>query len=271
MSWIYYICGPTRSGKSTFALSGVKEGRSVHYHELDTGSYRRANIGLGDLEKNITLYKYFTPSDALTGEGKLVVTGRGNPMPQLLYDLDGWIETWDQFRKNYVAGFKEEGYVVLDTESMLWLIVRNAVTELMQTVTDKDVLGRLKFSEPNNRMLSVVKYAKDKDVDLVMTAHEKEQWVGNEPTGLLIPDGWSHMSDEADIVLNFKVENKKPVATVSKSAAAGLEVVGMKIVEPTMQIMSEFIVAARGLKEEEIPVPDSYDKLISTAKAAKII
>ena len=79
------------------------------------------------------------------------------------------------------------------------------------------------------------------------------------------------MSDEADIVLNFKVENKKPVATVSKSAAAGLEVVGMKIVEPTMQIMSEFIVAARGLKEEEIPVPDSYDKLISTAKAAKII
>jgi phage-related holin len=43
------------------------------------------------------------------------------------------------------------------------------------------------------------------------------------------------------------------------------------IPEPTWERLNELLDIAQKLKEEGIPIPDSYQSLIQTAKAAKII
>lgn len=265
MSRVYLAYGDGGTGKTSFALSGL---RPVDYYETDPGSFDRAKDGLSNID-GIRVKKYYAPLTNILGQGKINVSERGGMAPSTVHRLSGWKELFWKFVEDYLEDLNGDGYPVFDTETRLWLIIRQGFLQEAQDAVgpDKDRLDQLQYTEANARHGQIVEAAQAKGKDLVMLAHEKELYKGKEATGQMVPDGYKEIPNMADCTLRFQLKNKKPVATIMKAGSGGLELLGMEIEEPTLPKMNALLDAASKIRRSSMNVPSSYEKLMETAEA----
>jgi len=264
MSRVHLILGEAGTGKSTYALSG--EGQ-VDYYELDMGSFERAAAGINLNEGKVSLHTYPPP---LTNLIEPVKTSTVNPaVPLSVHALEGWREMFWQFVKDYLEGLKGSGYPVFDTETKMWLMTRQAFLQEVQEATssEKERLNSLAYTEPNARYDQIITAAKARGKDLILIAHEKEVWVNDKPTGTYTHDGKKEAANLADVTLRFTIRNKRPLATIQKAGAGGMELVGRELVSPTIASVNEFLDAATKIRKAGMSLPDSNDELLELAAA----
>jgi len=264
MGRVYLGFGEAGVGKTTFALSG--EG-PVDYYEFDAGSYERAAAGMNIFTK-VHVHRYYAPLTNLLAQGKLSVSQRGGIAPATVHRLSGWKELFWEFVDNYLQNLDGDGRPVFDTETKMWLLIRQAFLQEVQDAAgpERERLDQLQYTEPNARHSQIIEAAKIKGKDLVMLAHQKELYIKNEATGQLVMDGYKEAPNMADCTLRFTLENKVPVATIMKAGAGGLELIGMKLTAPTMTSVEELLSSAEALRRGGFPMPSSPEEIIETAK-----
>lgn len=263
MSRVHLISGEAGTGKTTYALSGSKP---VDYYEFDAGSWERAAAGLDLHEGDVSVHRYYAPLTNLLSMGKISVGSGGGIAPSTVHELKGWREMFWQFVQDYLDGLKGQGRPVIDTGTKLWLAIRQSFLQEVQEAAgkDKERLNALQYTEPNARHSQIIEGAKATGKDLVIVAHEKELWVKDQPTGVFVPDAYKETPNMADVCLRFTIESKRPVATITKAGAGGLELVGMKITEPTMDKVNEVLDAAALLRQKRMEW-DGIKMLLETA------
>ena len=252
MSRVFLMMGESGTGKTTCALSGPKP---INYYEFDAGSLERASAGLKLSEADIIPRYYYSPLTNLLDPGKISVGERGGIAPATVHKLEGWRELFWQFVADYLTALNGPGYPVIDTATKLWLCIRQAFLQEVQEAAgpEKERLNQLQYTEPNARHSQIIEAAKIKGKDLILLSHEKEQYLNDKPTGQIVPDGFREVSNMADCSLRFKLRDKKPVATIFKAGTGGLELLGMEIVEPTLDKLNTLLDAATTLRREGIP------------------
>lgn len=263
---VYLAFGPNGSGKSSFALSGTG---NKWYAEFDPGSLDRTGIDIA--EANIEPHFYHPPLQSLLDMGSLDLAsvGRGAGGVQIAYKLSGWKEMfWDHFITDYMKALTEGDFqdFIIDTNKMEWEMCRNSFRQRIQEESDLDEkrrLSRLDYQEPNNQQTQLIQGVKGRGKNYIMVAHEAEIWAGGEPTGRYKPDGWREAEDLADITLRFSIRNKRPVGTIHKAAAGGLDLLDMEIVEPTIEKMDKLIKSAALLRRQGVPLLGSDGKVMS--------
>jgi hypothetical protein len=253
VSYVYLFMGGAGTGKSSCALSG--EG-TTGYHEFDVGSYDRAVSGSQiDLDR-IVLNRHWAPITSLKALGRISAQGVGVQERH----LEGWAEMYNRFIDAYMANLEapEIKQVVLDTETGEWLAIRNAFQQQIQNSQNKEEAGRmiaLAYTEPNSRYSQIVTAAKMFGKDLILIGHTKEEYKNDKPTGNMIHDGHKEAPNLADLTLEFTIENKQPVATVRKAGAGGLELVGMKLVAPTLSDLRGLLDGAALIRRSGLSLP----------------
>lgn len=268
MSRTFLIQGDAGTGKTTFAISDATEANPANYFEFDANSLGRASAGINITEANLVFRSYYAPLTSLMGPGRLSVGAQGGISPAAVHKLEGWSEMLWQFVADYLESLKGPGYPVIDTETKLWLMIRQGFLQEVQQATgaEKDRLGTLQYTEPNARHSQIIEAAKARGKNLVMIAHEKEVWFNEKPTGVMTLDGFKEVPNMVDCSLRFTVEAKKPVATIIKAGTGGLELVGMKIVEPTLAKVNELLDAATALRRNGVPLDGmDVEAIVATA------
>ncbi len=262
MARTWLVSGAAGTGKTTFALSG--EG-IVDFYEFDPGSFDRSVIGLQ--EGKVNLHKFPPPLTNLIRPEK---TSTINPaVPISVHQLEGWSEMWWEFVSYYLPALKGDGYPVIDTETKLWLCIRQGFLQEVQeaTGTERERLNSLAYTEPNARYSQVVTAPKIKGKDLVLLAHEKEVWVNDKPTGQFAHDGYKEAPNLSDCSLRFTLKDKKPLATIVKAGTGGLELIGREVVAPTLPMMNAILDAASKLRSLHMELPEDNDALVELAAA----
>ena len=255
---VYLAYGPNGSGKSWFALSG--KGRKW-YAEFDPGSFDRT--GLDPKNPDLELHKYPPPISSLMDKGKLDLSmvgksGRGGVGVSLKYT--DWDEIfWAGFVKDYTDALTANQFddYIWDTAKLMWEMNQNSYRERIQEETDLDTyrgLTRLDYKTPNMWMHRFIQAAKAKSRNVVIVAHQKDEWQNGEPTGRYKPDGWDEASDQSDCTLRFFVRNRRPVGILEKGGSAGMDVIGLEVVEPTIEKMNRLLDAATALRRAGIPL-----------------
>lgn len=248
---VYLAFGASFTGKSTFSASG--KGRKW-YAEFDPGSFERTGLDPAD----ITVCYYHAPVSNLLQRGKLSGAGVSR-------SLDGWDALWWQFVGDYLNALDQDytDYII-DTGTKAWLVCRNSFFERVQDEKndkERERLSRLEYQEPNGQMDSIITVAKQKGKNLIFVAHQGEVYLNDKPTGELKPDGYKELANMADITLQFRLVDKKPVARIFKIGAGGLELKDMEIEQPTIAKVDELLEAAKKLRQAGKAVPDSPDKV----------
>lgn len=267
---VYLAYGPNGCGKSTFALSG--SGRKW-YAEFDPGSFART--GLDPANPDLELHKYPPPLTSLMDRGKLDVSmvgrsGRGGVGLSLKYS--GWDEAfWAGFVSDYTSALTADQFddYIWDTAKLMWEMNQNAYRERIQEETDLDTyrgLTRLDYKTPNMWMHRFIQAAKAKERNVVIVAHQADDYQNGEPTGKFKPDGWNEAKDQSDCTLRFVIRNKRPVGILEKGGAAGLDVIGLEVVEPTIEKMNGILAAAVVLRRNGIEIKGmDVEAIVATA------
>lgn len=256
--------GPPFSGKTSFALG---EDFPVDYHEFEPGGFRRASSSIPE-DAEIKVYSYRTPLTNIESTGTLLVGGGGGVAPAASYRLEGWLELYAEFLRNYIGGLKSGGgRPVIDTGTKLWLTVRQAFNQQLQEATGNEMarLDQIKYTEPNARITQITEAAERFDKDLIIIAHEDRDF----NTGAIKPDTYKNMADIADISLRFEVKDNKPVATIFKIGEGGLGLIGLEIVEPTISKVNQLLDAAAILRRNKVQAPKDVEAIIAMAEAYK--
>ena len=81
-------------------------------------------------------------------------------------------------------------------------------------------------------------------------------------TNVWIPDGFKEVPNMADAVLRFRLVDRKPVATITKAGAGGLDLLGVEIHEPTLPIINDVLDAAAKLRKAGKAVPRDANQII---------
>jgi len=267
MSRVYLFTGDNGTGKTSCALGDNPED-IVDFYEFDAGSFERAAASMNNLDR-ITVNKYYSPLTNLLDPGKISVSERGGIAPATVHRLTGWKDGFWSFVGAYLAGLKGVGRPVIDTETKLWLMIRQAFLEEVQDAAgdERARLDKLQYTEPNARHSQIIEAAKMDNKDLVMLAHEKEQYVGDKGTGVMIPDGFKEVPNMADAVLRFRLVDRKPVAAITKAGAGGLDLLGVEIHEPTLPLINDVLDAAAKLRKAGKAVPrDAMAIIVEGAK-----
>ncbi len=268
MSRTFLVQGEAGTGKTTFAISAATDANPANYFEFDANSLNRASAGVQLTEASLDFHSYYAPLTALMGPGRLSVSAQGGISPSAVHKLEGWSEMMWQFVADYLESLKGPGYPVLDTETKMWLMIRQGFLQEVQEATgaEKDRLGTLQYTEPNARHSQIIEAAKARGKDLIMLAHEKEVYLNDKPTGRLTLDGFKEVPNMVDCTLRFTIEQKKPVATIMKAGTGGLELVGLQIVEPTLPGVNELLDAATTLRRQGIPLAGmDTEAIVATA------
>lgn len=265
MGKVIVVFGEAGTGKTTFALSGSKP---AHYFEWDSGSFERAATGLNLQEDDVVLHQYPAPLTNLMDMGVLAVGSKGGYAPATGHTLVGWKDLFWGFVKDYLESLKLPGYPVIDTDTKLYLAIRQAFLEQVQDAVgpEQDRLTSLQYTEPLARKSQIMDAARQHGKDLILLAHEKEVYLNDKPTGILIPDTHKETVAMADCTLRFTLEDKRPVATIYKAGTGGLELIGMKIPEPTLTGMNRVLDIASALRRQGLPIPDTYDGLMAAGQ-----
>lgn len=260
MSRVICIYGPNFTGKSSFAGSG--DGRKF-YAEMDPGSFSRANFRNPDL---FDLHKYHAPLTSLLDMGKISVGAGGGTAPAPVHRLRDWKELFWKFVTDYLAALDQDySDFVWDTGTKLWLLVHNAFQQEVQEATGNAQarLDALKYTEPNSRMDQLIEASRIKEKNLIIVAHQGEVYQKNEPTGIPKADGYKEVENIADVTLRFSLQGKKPVATVTKAGAGGLELIDMQIHEPTLPGVMKLLDAAEAIRRKGLGMPATPDEVIA--------
>lgn len=261
MSRIYLLFGPNFTGKTSFAL-GEDEEDKVDYYEFESGGYRRASPSIRNPER-ITIHKFRAPLADLNDLGTVSVGERGGTAPSAVYNLNGWLETYQDFRKTYRKNLKDgTARPVLDTATRLWLIVRNGWQQQLQDATKNDEarLDQLKYTEPNARMMQIAEEPEYFDRDLVLIAHEDTVFNSNPP--VYKPDTFKELPNVADVTLRFKVVGGKPIATIFKMGEGGLDLIDMEIPEPSLKKVNLLLDCAAALRRAGLAMPKTSKEVI---------
>lgn len=266
MSKVGLVSGDNGTGKTTFALSS--EGKK-DYYEFDAGSYDRAVAGLDINEDDITVHQYYAPLTNLMGAGKISVSERGGIAPATVHRLSGWKELFWTFVNDYLTALDGPGYPIFDTETKLWLMIRQSFLQEVQDAAgpDRERLDKLQYTEPNARHSQLIEAARIKGKDLIMLSHEKELYTKSEATGLMVHDGFKEVPNMVDYSLRFVLKNKKPLATFTKAGAGGLSLLGMEVESPTIPMIHTILDGASMLRRKGMVVPGTYDKFMETVEA----
>ena len=263
MSNTILVMGPAGSGKSTFALSG--EGLTA-YMEFDPGSFARAAKGRNIDMSRVVLTRHYPPLTSLLDIGEMMKGSGGGLAPQAARHLKGWMETYESFVRAYLDALDNADVttIVIDTETRMWLTIRQAFLQQMQdSSTDAKALDQLHYTEPNARHDQILVAAKIYDKDLVLISHMKEEFKGNKGTGVMIHDGYKEAPNEADLTLEFAVEDASPIAWVRKGTLA---LVGMKLTAPTLPYCSELLDAAAAIQRAGLDMPETPDEVLELGK-----
>ena len=263
MSRIHLVYGEAGTGKTTYALSG--EG-PVDYYEFDAGSYERAAAGM-NISTDVRVHRYYSPLTNILAQGRLSVGERGGIAPSAVHRLTGWKELFWQFVEDYLKNLDGDGRPVFDTETKMWLLIRQAFLQEVQDAAgpERERLDQLQYTEPNARHSQIIEAAKIKGKGLVMLAHQKELFVNDKGSGQLVMDGYKEAPNMADCTLRFTLRNKAPTATIIKAGAGGLELIGMELTAPTMGRVNELLSAAEAIRRAGMIMPESADEIIETA------
>ncbi len=260
MSKVIVVFGESGTGKTTFALSGSKP---AHYFEWDSGSFERAATGLNLSEGDVVLHQYPSPLTNLMDPGTLAIGQKGGYAPATGHTLSGWKDLFWGFVGDYLESLKLPGYPVIDTDTRMYLGIRQAFLEQVQDAVgpEQDRLNTLQYTEPLARKSQIMDAARQRGKDLILLAHEKEVYFNDKPTGVLIPDTHKETVAMADCTLRFTLENKVPVATIYKAGSGGLELTGMKIPLPTLAKVNQVLDGAAALRRAGLPVSNDYEEL----------
>jgi hypothetical protein len=267
------LIGPAGSGKTSFALSG--DGRTG-FLEFDPGSYDRAVQGSPIDEESIRLTRHWPPLDSLRDLGRISVGREGGVGSATAKHLKGWLETYTKFIDAYFESLEdpEVNQIVLDTETREWLVVRQGFLQQVQEAQagnnkqEAERLGTLQYTEPNARQEQIATAAKMYNKDLILIGHMKEEWRNNEATGNMIHDGHKEAPNIADLFLEFSIVDRKPMATIRKAGAGGLELVGMKIVAPKLKDLHDLLDSAALIRRMggTLPSPLTLESVLAAAK-----
>lgn len=246
--------GSPFTGKSSAAVIG---GPVDHYEFEDSGLPRA---------ENVRTYNVQTPIS--TDLGEVIVTGSNNAMPSARIRLEGWAELWDEFWELYLTNIvRGEGRPVIDTGTRAWLACRQGWEQALQDAVGKESerLGQLRYSEMNRRWLTMLEAPVRYGKDLIVVSHQDTVFGTNQVKA----DTQKETENTCDVTLRFSVKNGKPVGTIVKMRGADLKIVGMEIVEPTLELVNSIADAAALLDENKFPLPDSVELILKTAEMVK--
>ncbi len=255
--------GASATWKTSAALLDATPENPVSYHELEAGGFRRATSRLDIPEGAIYLHQYKRPFDGLEQIGQVIKTDKGNVMPQLRYELDGWVDMFSEFANNYMDDIKQHRRPVIDTATRAWLMVRQYYFELVQKATngrDADNLGQMKFTTPNDIMLQLLEYAPAYDIDSVWIAHMNDY----NPEDIK-PDTMKEVLPNVDVSLRFRLVSNKGVATFTKGGEVG-SLVGLDVPEPTLSKVNAILDLVATLEREGETYERDAEYLLNVAK-----
>lgn len=271
--YVFLFQGGAGTGKTACALSG--DGLTG-YNEFDARSYSRATSGIHIDEEKILLSKHPAPVDALWDLGKITVGQTGGVGSNATRSLKGWREVYEGFLTSYSEQLANDAVeqVVMDTETKLWLLVRNAwqqqIQEAQRAANKAEVerMDQLKYTEANSRYAMITEAPAMYGKHLILISHLKEEWVGQSATGRMVHDGNKEAPNNADLQLEFSIQQKKPVAIVRKSLGH-LDLVGMKIEEPSIPKLVGLLDGVKRINQSglDLPSPLTLEAVLTTAEA----
>ena len=265
MARSYLFWGQSATWKTSAALLDATPEHPVSYQELEAGGFRRATDRLDIPEGAIYLRQHKRPFDGLEQIGSIIKTNAGNVMPQLKYELDGWVDMFSSFTRSYTDDIRAGRRPVVDTATRCWLMLRQFYNEMVQKATagrDADNLGQMKFTTPNDLMLQLLEYPKAYDIDSVWIAHEEREF-GSDPP-IYKADTMKEVPNNIDVSLRFKLVSNKGVATFTKGGEVG-DLVGLEVPEPTLRKFNAILDIYPVLLKEDGEVEKDADYLISQA------
>lgn len=264
MSRSYLLYGPSGTWKSSFPLVDATPEHPLSYHEIEAGGFDRAARRLRLSEGAVLLHRHPQPFNNLEQIGAIVKTNSGNAMPQLQYELDGWVDMFSGYANTFMADVKAGMTPVTDTATRLWLVCRNFYNELVQKAGAKaDSLGQLKYTEPKSIHLSLLEFPKAYGVDSVWIAHE-ERVFGSDPP-VYQADCMAEVPNNVDVTLRFKLVQNQGVATIMKGGEAG-SLVGLEIPQPTLKKVNAILDVVALMEAEGEPYEHDAEDLLTQAK-----
>lgn len=273
--YVFLFQGGAGTGKTACALSG--EGLTG-YNEFDARSYSRATSGIHIDESKILLAKHPAPVDALWDLGRITVGQTGGVGSNATRSLKGWLEAYKGFLTAYSEQLAndEVEQVIMDTETKLWLLIRNGWQQQIQEAqrannkAELERMDALKYTEANSRYAMVTEAAATYGKHLILISHLKEEWVGQAATGRMVHDGNKEAPNNADLQLEFSIERKKPVAVIRKSLGH-LDLVGMKIEEPTVGKLVGLLDGVKTINKSglALPTPLTLDAVVGLAESLR--
>jgi len=113
-----------------------------------------------------------------------------------------WDEFQDEYKKDVYGG--EYQTLVLDTATVVWAILRQAITE----AKNRKKLLEVEYALPNLKMSALFAHARQAGINLVTTQYLRDRYVAGENTGELEVDGWKNTIGQSDLILEMAVKNK---------------------------------------------------------------
>lgn len=264
--YVFLLTGGAGTGKTATALSGEGE---TGYFEFDPNSFNRATSGINIDQSRIHVHHLPAPVDALWDIGSVQMSNAGGIAPTATRSLKGWLEQYSAFLDCYSHDLASEKVqqVVMDTETRLWLITRNAWQQQMQEAqraANKSEVARmepLKYTEANSRYQMIVDAPAVYGKHLVLVSHLKAEYIGDSPTGRMIHDGNKEAPNNADLQLEFLIKDRRPVAIIRKSLGH-LDLVGLEIKEPTIPGLVAILNGIKVINNAGLELPrDDKDKI----------
>lgn len=265
MARSYLLYGPAGTWKSSFPLVDATPDHRISFNELEAGGFDRAARRLQIPEGAVKLNRFKRPFDGLEQIGAIIKTGSGNVMPQLRYELDGWVDMFSEFSRTFMADVQAGYTPVTDTVTRCWLMLRQFYNELVQKATggNADNLGQMKFTAPNDIMLQLLEYPKAYGQDSIWIAHE-ERVFGSDPP-VYQADTMKEVPNNVDVTLRFKLVQNQGVATMMKGGEVG-QLVGLEIPSPTLRGINAILDLVSTLEAEGESWEKDAEWLLASAK-----
>lgn len=217
------IVGPLKRGKSAVACSGPKP---MIYFDLELGwdrvedRFKEGDIKLESLDMGVNV-----------------------PIQK----------QWSQFETAFNKALLDNNVksIVLDTGSAVWEMRRSVgLADAQATKESREKLSPVEYTPLNEDMRKMFKQAKVYGKTLIIIHHVKEQYLGNKPTGTLIPDGFKETGDFMDLELWMDIEKGKdglyhPYGII-KECGLSMAATGLKVPEPTYDKLETLVKGFRG-------------------------
>ncbi len=259
------IWGAPGTIKSTLAASWPM---GIGWHEFDLGDFDRGSAYLDEEQrKGVTLHQYPTPVRlSMEKDGHL---------------LEGWMELWQSFLNNLKADLVNPAIQTIVYGTGHWQPCHRAYLQLIQKKNpNRESLLQIEYGEVNPWMSGVMQAPRAANKHLVVIMHDQPYYMDDgkggskeDPNAGSHPMEWSHFPKRADLMLHTTVKDIVPYAIIEdhsnpkisdvKTGMAPLELVRMKIPNPTYQSIDQLLTCAKAIKAAGAAVPDSVENIIA--------